>query len=210
MSIGTRIAGDDRALADAILAVVRLKPTQIGFAVEAMIDHLDAIYRREDPDEPDFRSRKIGSGDGLPGDAVDGEPDGTGLDTAWTEWHTRPPRQLRRREVSEVDGRLLDEDVEAVGDEQDHNGSEEDFVHHYPGGPGCPIADAGEETVEDCRPIADPEALLLSRNRIRWNRCIRRDWGVNAVGRFTYELPAGHRLPTWGADQAGKFRSREA
>lgn len=41
------------------------------------------------------------------------------------------------------------EDAEADGDEEDGNGSEEDFMYHGHDGPGCPIADSdhGEEEV---------------------------------------------------------------
>jgi hypothetical protein len=38
-----------------------------------------------------------------------------------------------------------DPDVEANGDELDGNRSEDDFMRHEPGGPGCPIADPPED-----------------------------------------------------------------
>lgn len=38
-----------------------------------------------------------------------------------------------------------DPDLEANGDELDGSGAEDDFCSHNPDGPGCPIADAGED-----------------------------------------------------------------
>ena len=50
-----------------------------------------------------------------------------------------------------VDG---DPDEEDNGDEQDGNGSEDDFMYHNANGPGCPIADP--DTAVDDAPRDEP------------------------------------------------------
>lgn len=81
-------------------------------------------------------------------DAVSGDPDlehggddeltGDEYDAAWTEYHTRGRNKL----ASGTQEPFHDhEDAELGGDETDGNCSEDDFMHHYGTGPGCPISD---------------------------------------------------------------------
>ncbi|MDR6850370.1 hypothetical protein [Sphingomonas sp. BE137] len=58
----------------------------------------------------------------------------SGIDASFDHW--RPSAEVP----------ILDEED---GDEEDHNGAEDDFCAHHGDGPGCPIADTGEDSEDD-------------------------------------------------------------
>ena len=99
-------------------------------AVHAMIDRLIGWLDEQDGD-PDI------------------EPNGDEMDVGVVAWG-RPDPLYRLPEHRDAAIALAGlEDDEGNGDEMDNNGSEEDFISHRANGPGCPIADAGEDSDED-------------------------------------------------------------
>lgn len=102
--------------------------------------------------DPDFEDHKLEDDFTQHADDGPGCPlaDGSG-DRAWTEWDKRA--RGGKLTAGGYENALLgdsteddedDDPAEACGDEQDHNGAEDDFCNHHPDGPGCPVADPGE------------------------------------------------------------------
>ena len=92
-----------------------------------------------------------------------GRPEALPLDVLLSSIPSLPRRALDRLAQRAID-RLdeLDaptEDMEANGDEQDHNFAEDDFCDHRLtvwSGPGCPVSDPGEDGDHD-----EPDASEL-------------------------------------------------
>lgn len=99
---------------------------EIERAVDSLIDMLD---------------RRDGDADLEP----NGDQEGPG---GFAAFAPHEPDQ-RRAEYRDAEIALATEDDEASGDELDGNGSEDDFMHHYGSGPGCPIADIDKGDDED-------------------------------------------------------------
>lgn len=124
-------------LAEALATIVQVSGQGFGVIVDRL-DLSDAIL---DPDAPLFDAS---ISDGKPGNEGDAEDNGDGQDSSWTEWHTRG----RLKDNPGVhDSRLLHEDDEAMGDEQDGTCAEDEEGFHtaFGSGPGCVIGDPDAE-----------------------------------------------------------------
>jgi hypothetical protein len=183
--------------------------------IEVAIGLLDTFDGPDDPDTPDFSARS----DAQPGDPADHERGGDEEAGAYVEWTSMLPAQRRRGLPLSLNG--LQEGDEAIGDEQDGDGAEDEECAWFRAlgqSAGCPVADPGgcehdgsepEEqafcsygidqthAVPETDPTRGREMMNQHRDRIRATRCIATrfvtPWGERTV-RYTLR-PGG---PTIG------------